>query len=116
VHELRARGPNVVCLDARHASAALKVPMNKTDQDHAEGLAQVMRTGWCPPVHVKSLDAHRARALLGARAQLAGHGDEPVEPRPGGAQDVRPAARRGAGGFHLTGASRRCPPTATTWR
>jgi len=31
-----------------------------------------MRTGWYRPVHVKSLDAHRARALLGARAQLVG--------------------------------------------
>ena len=29
-----------------------------------------MRTGWYRAVHVKSLDAHRARALLGARAQL----------------------------------------------
>ncbi len=29
-----------------------------------------MRAGWYRPVHVKSLDAHRARALLGARAQL----------------------------------------------
>ena len=31
-----------------------------------------MRTGWYRPVHVKSLDAHRARAWLGARAQLVG--------------------------------------------
>jgi transposase len=31
---------NVVCLDARHASAALKMQMNKTDQNDAEGLAQ----------------------------------------------------------------------------
>src|SRR5436305_5867212 len=31
-----------------------------------------MRTGWYRAVHVKSLDAHRARALLGARAQLVG--------------------------------------------
>ena len=31
-----------------------------------------MRTGWYRSVHVKSLDAHRARALLGARAQLVG--------------------------------------------
>ena len=46
--------------------------MNKTDQNDAEGLAQIMRTGWYRPVHVKSLDAHRARALLGARAQLVG--------------------------------------------
>ena len=72
VHELRARGLDVTCLDARHASAALKMQMNKTDQNDAEGLAQIMRTGWYRSVHVKSLDAHRARALLGARAQLVG--------------------------------------------
>jgi transposase len=72
VHELRGRGLNVVCLDARHASAALKMQINKTDQNDAEGLAQIMRTGWYRSVHVKSLDAHRTRALLGARAQLVG--------------------------------------------
>ena len=72
VHELRGRGLNVTCLDARHARAALKMQINKTDQNDAEGLAQIMRTGWYRSVHVKSLDAHRARALLGARAQLVG--------------------------------------------
>ncbi len=72
VNELRGRELDVACLDARHASAALKMHMNKTDQNDAEGLAQIMRTGWYRPVHVKSLDAHRARALLGARAQLVG--------------------------------------------
>ena len=72
VHALRKRGLDIVCLDARHASAALKMQMNKTDQNDAEGLAQIMRTGWYRPVHVKSLDAHRARALLGARAQFVG--------------------------------------------
>ena len=46
--------------------------LNKTDENDAEGLAQVLRTGWYRPVHVKSFDAHRARALLGARAQLVG--------------------------------------------
>src|ERR1041385_8654945 len=46
--------------------------LNKTDENDAEGLAQIMRTGWYRAVHVKSLDAHRARALLGARAQLVG--------------------------------------------
>ncbi len=56
VHELRAREFDVTCLDARHASAALKMQMNKTDQNDAEGLAQIMRTGWYRPVHVKSLD------------------------------------------------------------
>jgi len=72
VHELRGRGLDVVCLDARHARAALKMQINKTDQNDAEGLAQIMRTGWYRSVHVKSLDAHRARSLLGARAQLVG--------------------------------------------
>ena len=31
--KLRGRGLDVVCLDARHASAALKMQMNKTDQN-----------------------------------------------------------------------------------
>src|SRR5262252_9027681 len=46
--------------------------INKTDQNDAEGLAQIMRTGWYRSVHVKWFDSHRARALLGARAQLVG--------------------------------------------
>jgi transposase len=72
VHELRNKGLNVVCLDARHARAALKMQINKTDQNDAEGLAQIMRTGWYRLVHVKSFEAHRARALLAARSQLVG--------------------------------------------
>ncbi|MGI4792634.1 MAG: IS110 family transposase, partial [Janthinobacterium lividum] len=72
VHELRGRDLDVVCLDARHARAALKMQLNKTDQNDAEGLAQIMRTGWFRSVHVKSFETHRARALLGARAQLVG--------------------------------------------
>jgi transposase len=46
--------------------------INKTDQSDAMGLAQIMRMGWYRSVHVKSFDSHRARALLGARAQLVG--------------------------------------------
>ncbi len=72
VHELRNKGLDVVCLDARHARAALKMRINKTDQNDAEGLAQIMRTGWYRLVHVKSFEAHRARALLAARSQLVG--------------------------------------------
>jgi transposase len=72
VHGLRTAGLDVACLDARRVKAALQMRLNKTDENDAEGLAQVMCTGWYRPVHVKSLDAHRARALLGARAQLVG--------------------------------------------
>ena len=46
VHELRNLGFEVVCLDARHARAALKMQINKNDQNDAEGLAQIVRTGW----------------------------------------------------------------------
>jgi transposase len=38
---LRARSVPVVCLDARHAKAALRVQINKTDANDAHGLAQV---------------------------------------------------------------------------
>jgi transposase len=65
VHELRNLGLEVVCLDARHARAALKMQINKTDQNDAEGLAQIVRTGWYRSVHVKSFESHRLRALLG---------------------------------------------------
>jgi Transposase len=41
VHELRNLGFDVVCLDARHARAALKMQINKNDQNDAEGLARL---------------------------------------------------------------------------
>jgi transposase len=44
--------------------------VNKTDRNDALGLAQIMRTGWYREVGVKSLDSHKVRAVLGARAQL----------------------------------------------
>lgn len=36
----------VICIDARHAKAALSMQVNKTDKNDALGLAQIMRTGW----------------------------------------------------------------------
>lgn len=70
VHEMRGRKLSVVCLDARHARAALKMQISKTDRNDAERLAQIMRTGWYRAVHAKSFEAHRARTLLAARLQL----------------------------------------------
>jgi hypothetical protein len=36
----------MVCVDARHAKAALAMQLNKTDANDAVGLAQIVRTGW----------------------------------------------------------------------
>ena len=69
---LRARGLPVLCLDARHAKAALKMQINKTDANDAWGLAHIVRTGWFREVAVKSMDAHQLRMLLVARSQLVG--------------------------------------------
>ena len=46
--------------------------INKTDANDAHGLAQMMRTSFFKEITVKSLDSHRLRTLLGARAQLVG--------------------------------------------
>jgi transposase len=67
---LRRRGLPVVCLDARHAKAALSLQVNKTDANDALGLAQIVRTGWFREVAIKSMDAQTLRLLLMARAQL----------------------------------------------
>ena len=44
-HELRRVDLSVVCVDARHAHAALSIRMNKNDQNDAHGLAELIRVG-----------------------------------------------------------------------
>lgn len=69
-HELRSAGFAVICVDARHAQAALSMRLNKTDRNDAAGLAQLMRMGWYREVQVKRLAAHGDGALLASRALL----------------------------------------------
>src|SRR3954451_13616138 len=115
VHGLRAAGLGVACLNYRRVKAALHMQLNKTDENDAEGLAQIMRTGWYRAVHVKSLDAHRARALLGARAQLVGMTTR-LSTTSGACSRRSGCCRAQCEGFHLTGGSRSCWPTATICR
>jgi transposase len=67
---LMAAGLPVICIDARHASAALKAQNVKTDRNDARGIAQIIRTGWYRPAHVKSEDSQRRRVLLNMRKAL----------------------------------------------
>jgi len=61
---------DVVCMEARQVNAALSAMRNKTDKNDARGIAQVLRTGWFSPVHMKSREAHGLRALLSTRKAL----------------------------------------------
>jgi len=60
----------VICIDARHAKAVLKMQINKSDRNDAIGIARIMQTGWFKEVRVKDLDCHVVKALLTSRALL----------------------------------------------
>jgi len=45
-HTLRAEGLPAICVDARHAKAALDMAANKTDANDADGLAHLAEVGF----------------------------------------------------------------------
>ncbi len=69
-HELTRIGMPVVCIDARHAHAVLSVRINKSDENDARGLAELVRIGWYREVAVKSEASRQLRTLLVARSRL----------------------------------------------
>src|SRR3989440_997467 len=68
--ELKQLGLPVICIDARHARAVLKMQINKSDRNDAAGIARIMQTGWFREVRVKDVVSHSVRALLASRALL----------------------------------------------
>jgi hypothetical protein len=54
-NELKRLGLPVICIDARHAKAVLKMQINKSDRNTAAGIARIMQTGWFKEVRVKDL-------------------------------------------------------------
>ena len=95
VHELRNLGLEVVCLDARHARAALKMQINKTER---RGGTSSDRSHRVVPVCSCQVVRKPPRACSSGRKDSAyRHDDAIVQPHPGGAQDVRPSTRRDAG-------------------
>jgi transposase len=57
-----------ICIDARHAKAALDMAANKTDANDADGLAQLAEVGFFREVRVKGFDS-MLRARLSRRAR-----------------------------------------------
>ncbi|MGH9810675.1 MAG: IS110 family transposase, partial [Terriglobia bacterium] len=69
-HALRAEGLPAICIDARHAKAALDMARNKTDANDADSLAHLAEVGFYREVRVKSFDSMLTRTLVAARHQL----------------------------------------------
>src|SRR5437763_6738717 len=55
--ELKRLGLPVICIDARHAKAVLKMQINKSDRNDAAGIARIMQCGWYKEVRVKDVEA-----------------------------------------------------------
>jgi len=56
-HALTAEGLPAICIDARHAKAALDMAANKTDANDADGLAHLAEVGFFREVRVKGSTA-----------------------------------------------------------
>ncbi len=75
-HALVAEGVPAICIDARHAKAALDMAANKTDANDADGLANLAEVGFYKEVRVKSFDSMLTRTLVAARTRLVRIGTE----------------------------------------
>ena len=65
-HALTSEGLPAICIDARHAKAALDMAVNKTDANDADGLAHMAEVGFYREVRVKAFDSMLSRTLIAA--------------------------------------------------
>jgi transposase len=56
----------VICIDARHAKAVLKMQINKSDHNDAAGIARIMQTGWFKELVDFKGHARRGGSLAGS--------------------------------------------------
>jgi transposase len=70
VEDFQNMGYNVKCLDARQASAFLKVKSSKNDRNDARTLAELIRMGTLTSIHHKSNDSVEIKTILKARNTL----------------------------------------------
>lgn len=75
-HALTAEGLPAICIDARHAKAALDMAPNKTDANDADGLAQLAEVGFYREVRVKGYESMLSRTLISSRTRLVRIGTE----------------------------------------
>jgi hypothetical protein len=76
-HVLCAEGLPAICIDARHAKAALDMAANKTDANDADGLAELAEVVFFRAVRVKGFDSMLARDARDG-AHKAGQGDDRI--------------------------------------
>jgi transposase len=79
-HALLALKWPAICIEARHAKAAMAAQTVKTDRNDARGIAHIMRTGW-----FRARQKPRkpeAKGLVGKPALSAGQATRPPEPNP----------------------------------
>src|SRR5207245_564645 len=65
--ELKQLGLPVICIDARHAKAVLKMQINKSDRNDAAGIARNMQTGRTKEGRGKDRDSHSGRGAEAGR-------------------------------------------------
>ena len=92
--ELNKMGLPVICIDARHAKAALKMQINKSDRNDAVGIARIMQCGWYKEVCVKDPAVMRSRPCLSAEL-CSSRSSEILRTRSAGSSRIRPRHRPG---------------------